>query len=37
MIDIDNKFLNGLHGVLGTASFSKKENVLRIRLSIYLL
>lgn len=31
------EFLDGLRGVPGTASFSKKENILRIRLSIYWL
>lgn len=32
-MDIGNRFLDGLHGVLVTASYSSKENVLRIRSS----
>lgn len=32
-----NMFRGGVHGVLGTASLSKKEHVLRMRLLIYLL
>lgn len=32
-----NRFWGGLHGVLGTASLSKNEHVLGMRLLIYLL